>query len=91
MVLASLPSLVDVDFTKTMSVLLAILGVCGIVAVLVTVRSLATKVVAVIVLGASVFGLLHYRVELDRCDRDGCACKLFGQELNGGDRCNTAS
>jgi hypothetical protein len=35
-------------------------------------------------LGASVFGLLHYRQQLDRCDKNGCPCKFLGEELKGG-------
>ena len=48
------------------------------------VRSVATRLIVVIVLGTAVFGLLHYRQQLDDCDKHGCTCTLFGEDLKGG-------
>ena len=42
------------------------------------------RIVVVLLLGASVVGLLHYRQTLDHCDKSGCACKFFGEDLKGG-------
>jgi hypothetical protein len=52
-------------------------------------RSIATRLVAVLLLGTAVFGLLHYRQQLTDCEKHGCACTLFGEELKGGG-CNSS-
>ena len=39
---------------------------------------------AIVVIGAAVFGLVHYRHTLDHCDKAGCSCVLFGQTVQGG-------
>lgn len=52
------------------------------------VKSLGTKLVAIVLLGAAVFGLAHYRQTLEHCDRAGCACSLFGQSVQGGNCSN---
>ena len=82
--MGELPSWLDVGMTRAFAVGLAVFAVVCLVAVMFTVRSLATRVVVIVVLGAAVFGLLHYRSELDHCDKSGCACKLFGQDVEGG-------
>jgi asparagine N-glycosylation enzyme membrane subunit Stt3 len=87
-VLGEFPSWLDVDFTRSAAVFLAVFATVVLVAVIFTVRSVATRLVVVALLAASVFGLLHYRADLEHCDRNGCSCKLFGQQLEGG-RCNT--
>jgi hypothetical protein len=41
-------------------------------------------VLVLVLLGAAVAGLLHYRQTLVDCDKQGCACKLFGEDVKGG-------
>jgi hypothetical protein len=82
--LGSLPEWLDLDFARTSAGALAILGLILVVVVIFMVRSVATRLIAVVVLGAAVFGLLHYRQQLTDCDKHGCACTLFAEELKGG-------
>jgi hypothetical protein len=81
---ASLPSWVDVDFLRTA---LGVMALVAIVAVLVSVfmiRSIGARVLVLVLLGAAVAGLLHYRQTLVDCDKQGCACKFFGEDVKGG-------
>jgi hypothetical protein len=48
------------------------------------IRSVGTRLVIVAMLGAAVFGLMHYRDQLDHCDKQGCPCKFLGEDLKGG-------
>lgn len=88
MLSTSLPSWLDLDFVRTASAVLALVSIVLLFVLELFVRSVAARVVAVIVLGAAVVGLVHYRQELDHCDKNGCACTFLGQELQGGG-CNT--
>jgi hypothetical protein len=81
---ATLPDWLDLKFAKTASAALAIAALILVVTVIFLVRSVGTRLVAVVLLGAAVFGLLHYRDSLTHCDKTGCACKLFGENLKGG-------
>ena len=83
-VIGNLPSWLDIDFARNTVAVLAIAAVVCVVLAAFVVRSVAVRVVAVLVLGAAVFGLLHYRAELDHCDKSGCACRLFGEDIHGG-------
>ena len=85
-----LPSWVDLSFVRNVTAVLAIAGLVILVVIAFMVRSVAARLVAVVLIGASVFGVLHYRNTLDHCDKSGCACKLFGDELDGGG-CATAT
>ena len=80
----NLPDWVDLNFVRNVTAVLAIAALVILVVIAFMVRSVAARVVAVVLVGASVFGLLHYRNNLDHCDKNGCACKLFGDELEGG-------
>ena len=80
----SLPSWLDLDFVRTASAVLAVLSITLLFVLVLFVRSVATRIVAVILLGAAVVGLVHYRQQLDHCDKNGCACMFLGQELQGG-------
>jgi hypothetical protein len=83
-VLGTLPDWLDFHFARTASGVLAVIAIVMGLIILFMVRSVALRVVAVVVLAAAVFGLLHYRSELDHCDKNGCACQLFGEDLKGG-------
>jgi hypothetical protein len=83
-VLGDLPSWVDLDFALTATALLAIVAVALVLIVLFMVRSVVTRLLVAIAVGAAAFGLLHYRNELQHCDESGCACVLFGEEIAGG-------
>jgi hypothetical protein len=83
-VVASLPSWLDLHFARNASAAIAVGAVVLLLVVVFTVRSVATRLIVVIMLGAAVFGLLHYRQTLDHCDKAGCECSLFGSDLKGG-------
>lgn len=87
--LGSLPDWLDLDFARTGAGALAILGLILVVVIIFMVRSVATRLIAVVVLGAAVFGLLHYRQQLNDCEKQGCSCVLFGEDLKGGG-CNSS-
>ena len=82
--LGDLPTWMDFEFVKTATGVAAILAVIAAVVVLCTIRSLATRLLLVALLGASLVGLLHYRETLTNCDKHGCACKFLGEDLEGG-------
>jgi hypothetical protein len=82
--LGELPSWLDVQFAKTWAGILAIAALVILVVAVFLIRSIAIRVVAVVLLGASVVGLLHYRQTLDHCDKTGCECKFFSENLKGG-------
>ena len=87
---SDLPSWLDVNFVLTASAALAVVAVVVLIALVVVVRSVATRVVSLVVLGLAVFGLLHYRQTIDDCNKSGaCACKFLGEDLRGG--CATGS
>ncbi len=73
----------DVQFLRAASGTLAIVAVLLVLVVLFAIRSIAAKVLTIVLLASAVFGLVHYRGTLERCDRRGCACKLFGENVPG--------
>ncbi len=83
-VLGSLPTWLDLSFVRAATGVLAIASLILVVVIITTVRSVGTRLVAVVMLGAAVFGLMHYRQELDHCDKRGCPCKFLGEDLPGG-------
>jgi hypothetical protein len=82
--LGELPSWLDLQFAKTASGVLVIVALILLVLAIFMVRSIGVRVVIIVLLGASVVGLLHYRQQLDHCDKSGCECKFFGEDLKGG-------
>ena len=86
---ADLPSWLDLDFVRTTAAVLVLTAVVLLVVTIFMVRSVGTRIVVVVLLGVSVFGLLHHRQSLDDCAKQGCACKLFGEDLKG-DACTTS-
>jgi hypothetical protein len=80
----TLPTWLDVNAVRSWAGGIAIVAIVILVAVVITVRSVGTRLVVVALLGAAVFGLLHYQETLDHCDKSGCACKLLGEDLPGG-------
>lgn len=87
---AELPSWLDLDFVRTTAAVLVLVALVLLVVTIFMVRSIGTRVIAVVVLGVAVFGLLHYRQSLSDCAKQGCECKLFGEDLKG-DACGNAS
>ena len=83
-VLGNLPSWLGVDAVRDIAAGLAVAAIVGVMVVVFFVHSVAARIVAIVVLGAALFGLLRYRSELDHCDRNGCTCTLFGHDLKGG-------
>jgi hypothetical protein len=80
----TLPSWMDADFLRTTAGALAIASIILILIAVFMVRSIGTRVLIVILLGAAVAGLLRYRETLDHCDKSGCTCSLFGADVKGG-------
>jgi hypothetical protein len=83
-VLGSLPTWLDLTFVRDATGVLAIVSVMLVVISICTIRSVGTRLVIVAMLGAAVFGLMHYRDQLDHCDKQGCPCKFLDEELEGG-------
>jgi len=83
-VLGSLPSWLDLAFVRDATGILGIASIIVAAIVVVTIRSVGTRLVVVVMLGAAVFGLMHYRQQLDDCDKHGCPCKFLGEDLEGG-------
>ena len=82
--LAELPSWLSVGVARNTAVGLAIGATVLLLLAMFLMRSVALRVVSVVILGCAVFGLLHYHSTLDHCDKHGCACTLFGEKLQGG-------
>jgi hypothetical protein len=78
----------DAQFLRSASGALIVAALLVVLVLLFVLRSIGMKVISLIVIGAAVFGLVHYRTTLERCDKHGCACKLFGQNVPG-DHCTT--
>ena len=87
--LAVLPNWVDTKFLESAAGTLVLVAVLAVLVLLFVVRSLARKVITIVVIGVAVAGLVHYRQTLQRCDRKSCACKLFGQAVPS-DKCPAA-
>jgi hypothetical protein len=83
-VLGSLPTWLDLSFVRVASGVLAVASVVLVVVAISFIRSVGTRLVIVAMLGAAVFGLMHYRDQLDHCDKQGCPCKFLGEDLKGG-------
>jgi len=64
--LGSLPTWLDLSFVRVASGVLTVASVILVVVVICTIRSVATRLVIVVMLGAAVFGLVQYRDQLDR-------------------------
>jgi hypothetical protein len=74
----------DANFLRTTAGVLAIASILLIIIAVFMIRSIAARVLVIVLLGAAVAGLLRYRDTLDHCDKTGCACKLLGSEVKGG-------
>ena len=82
--IADLPTWMDAHFLRNASGALVVAAFLLALILLAVLKSVGTRLVAVALLGAAVFGLVHYRQTLDRCDTKGCACVLLGQTVQGG-------
>jgi len=80
-VIADLPNWVDTKFLEGMTGTMVLVAVLAVLMILFVVRSLARKLVTIMVIGVAVFGLVRYHQTLERCDDKGCACKLFGESV----------
>jgi hypothetical protein len=87
-VLADLPNWMDVQFLRSASGTLVVVSLLLALVAMFVVKSIGTRLVAILLLGAAVFGLVHYRQTLDHCNQTGCSCKLFGQTVQG-DNCRS--
>ena len=85
--IAELPSWVDAEFLRDVSGTLVIVSIVLALILMFVVRSVGTRLLALVVLGAAVFGLVHYRQTLEHCDKIGCECKLLGETVRG-DNCS---
>jgi len=89
-VMAELPSWIDAEFLRSATGTLVVVAVLSALVLVFVVRSIGTRIVAIVLLGAAVFGLVHYRQTLEHCDKVGCECKLLGEVVRG-DNCSTGS
>jgi disulfide bond formation protein DsbB len=90
-VIADLPNWADVQFLRSASGAFVVGGVLLALVLLFAIRSITRKLFAILVIGACIFGLVHYRQTLEHCNDKGCACKLFGQTVVGGRKCTNAN
>ncbi len=86
-VIAELPSWINAEFLRDASGTLVLVSVLLALILMFVVRSVGTRLVALMLIGAAVFGLVHYRQTLERCDKIGCECKLLGEDVKG-DNCS---
>src|SRR5689334_2597060 len=77
-VLAELPDWLDVDFALNAALVLTVVAVLIVLFTLFFARSLMVRVLVIVLMGAAVFGLMHYRNELQNCDKNGCPCRFLG-------------
>ena len=89
--IAKLPDWADVQFLQSVSGALVIGAALLVLVLLFAIRSITRKVFVILVIGACIFGLVHYRQSLDHCNDKGCSCKLFGQTVVGGRNCTSAN
>ena len=82
-VIAELPGWMDAEFLRNASGTLVIAAVLLALVLMFVVRSVGTRLVAIVLLGSAVFGLVHYRQTLENCDRAGNSCRLFGEVVQG--------
>jgi len=87
---ADLPTWLDAQFLRTASGTLVVVTLLLALVLMFVVRSVGTRIVAIVMLGAAVFGLAHYSQTLDHCDRVGCSCKFLGAAVRG-DNCAPGS
>jgi len=66
-----------------------LIAVLVVLVLLFVVRSVARKVITIVIIGVAVAGLVHYRQTLQSCDDKGCACRLFGESVPS-NKCPTA-
>ena len=78
----------DAQFLRSAAGTLVVVSLLLVLVAMFTVKSVGTRLVAIALLGAAVFGLVHYRQTLDHCSKTGCPCKLLGQTVQG-DRCSS--
>jgi hypothetical protein len=90
-VIAKLPDWADVQFLRSVSGALVLGGVLLALVLLFAIRAITRKLFAILVIGACIFGLVHYRQTLEHCNDKGCACKLFGQTVVGGRNCTNVN
>jgi hypothetical protein len=78
-VIAELPGWMDAEFLRNASGTLVIAALLLALVLMFFVRSIGTRLVAIVLLGSAVFGLVHYRQTLEHCDQSGSSCRLFGE------------
>jgi hypothetical protein len=88
-VIAELPGWIDAQFLRSASGTLVVVALLLALVLVFVVRSVGTRLVAIVLLGAAVFGLVHYRQTLEHCNKAGsCSCKLLGEVVHG-DNCSS--
>ena len=77
-----MPTWVDVQFLRQLSGTLVVGALLLVVVLMFIIRSLASRLVLIVLIAAAVFALVHYRQTLEHCGTDGCSCVLFGQQVH---------
>lgn len=79
------------QFLQSVSGALVVGAILLVFVSLFAIRSITRKLFTFLVIGACVFGLVHYRQTLEHCNDKGCSCKLFGETVVGGQNCTNAN
>jgi len=82
-VAGELPKWIDAPFLRSASGTLVVLGVLLALVLVFVARSVGTRLVSILLIGAAVFGLVHYRQTLEHCDQAGSTCRFFGEVVHG--------
>jgi hypothetical protein len=82
-VIAELPGWMDAEFLRSASGTLVVVALLVALVLMFMVKSVATRLVSIVLIGAAVFGLVHYRQTLEHCDKVGCECSFFGEVVRG--------
>jgi hypothetical protein len=85
-VIGELPAWMDAEFLRNASGTLVIAAVLLALVLMFVVRSVGTRLVAIVLLASAVFGLVHYRQTLEHCDQTAGSCRLFGEVVPGDNR-----
>ncbi len=83
---AALPDWMDTSFLEGASAVLIFVAIALIIVTLITVRSLGTRIIVMLLLGAAAFGAFQYRQHVEDCAKT-CDCSVFGEDVPEDDGC----
>jgi hypothetical protein len=80
MIGVGLPDWVDAEFLRTSATVAVFVAVVAILLVFIFIRSMGTKLLLILLIGAGALGLFVYRDELKECART-CDCSFLGEDV----------